>query len=244
MSTKYKIYIDESCHLQDDKSEVMCIGYTKINYDDYFSIKKEIKEIKLKHKSPTEIKWNKLSSSRWPLYKELIDYFFSSNIEFRSVLVKKKLNLGPITYDREDKNSYYYKALKNLLNNKNSPRDGIYRVYLDVKDTRGKTRLLLLEKELIELHEDNSPFKYFQHLHSNENEFLQLTDLFVGAICYKARKENLKQNASPIREKVINYLEECSGYLLDDATEPLETKFFIDDWVIKATPLIKKTSDE
>ena len=93
MSTTYNIYIDESCHLQDDDSEVMCIGYTKINQDDYFNVKQAIKEIKLKHKSPTEIKWNKLSMSRWEMYKDLIDYFFESTIEFRSVLVKNKQNL-------------------------------------------------------------------------------------------------------------------------------------------------------
>lgn len=244
MSTTYNIYIDESCHLQDDKSEVMCIGYTKINRDDYEVLKKVIKAIKLKHNSPTEVKWNKLSSSRWELYKELIDFFFRSNIEFRSVLVKNKQNLGHIRYNREDQNSYYYKTLKVLLNNKVSHGDDEYRVYLDVKDTRGKTRLLLLEKELNAFHNENSPFKYFQHLHSDENEFLQLTDLFIGAICYKARKEYAKENASPIRKKVIDYLEECSGYLLDDATEPLETKFFIDDWVIKATSQTKPLNDE
>lgn len=233
MSTTYNIYIDESCHLENDKSEVMCIGYTKINRDDYEVLKNVVKAIKLKHNTPTEVKWNQLSMSRWELYKELIDFFFRSNIEFRSVLVKHKQNLGHIRYNREDQNSYYYKTLKILLNNKVSYGDDEYRVYLDIKDTRGSTRLLLLEKELNAFHNDNSPFKHFQHIHSDENEFLQLTDLFIGAICYKARKQNEKENASPIRKKVIDYIEECSGYLLDDGTEPWETKFFIHDFQIK-----------
>jgi hypothetical protein len=38
----------------------MCIGYTKIDRDNYADIKEDIKEdikaIKLKHKNPTEIK--------------------------------------------------------------------------------------------------------------------------------------------------------------------------------------------
>lgn len=233
MSTTYNIYIDESCHLEHDKSEVMCIGYTKINQEDYLSVKQAIKEIKLKHKSPTEIKWNKLSMSRWELYKELIDFFFASTIEFRSVLVKNKKNLGPERFNREDKNSFYYQTLIFLLNNKFSYGDDIYRVYLDVKDTRGKTRLALLEEEILEKHNGNSPFKYFQHLHSNENELLQLTDLFIGAICYKARPEYNDEKASKIKQKVVQYLEESSGYVLDDGTEPWETKFFIDDFQVK-----------
>jgi hypothetical protein len=233
MSTTYNIYIDESCHLEHDKSEVMCIGYTKINQEDYFEVKQAIKEIKLKHKSPTEIKWNKLSMSRWELYKELIDFFFASSIEFRSVLVKSKKNLGPERYNREDKNSFYYQTLIFLLNNKVSNGDDTYRVYLDVKDTRGKTRLELLQEEILEKHKGNSPFKHFQHLHSNENELLQLTDLFIGAICFKARPEFKSSEASKIKQRVVQYLEECSGYVLDDGTEPWETKFFIDDFQVK-----------
>lgn len=233
MSTTYNIYIDESCHLEHDKSEVMCIGYTKINQEDYLEVKQAIKEIKLKHKSPTEVKWNKLSMSRWELYKELIDFFFASTIEFRSVLVKSKKNLGPERYNREDKNSFYYQTLIFLLNNKVSNGEDTYRVYLDVKDTRGKTRLELLQEEILEKHKGNSPFKYFQHLHSNENELLQLTDLFIGAICYKARPEYKSEEASKIKQRVVQYLEECSGYVLDDGTEPWETKFFIDDFQVK-----------
>ena len=211
----------------------MCIGYTKIANEEYLNVKQSIKEIKLKHKSPTEIKWNKLSMSRWELYKELIDFFFASNIEFRSVLVKNKKNLGPERFNREDKNSFYYQTLIFLLNNKVSYGEDIYRVYLDVKDTRGKTRLELLQAELLEKHKDNSPFKYFQHLHSNENELLQLTDLFIGAICYKSRPEYKIENASKIKQMVVDYLEASSGYVLDDGTEPWETKFFIDDFQVK-----------
>lgn len=239
----FNIYIDESCHLEHDKSEVMCIGYTKINHEDYLDVKQAIKEIKLKHKSPTEIKWNKLSMSRWELYKDLIDYFFASSIEFRSVLIKNKKNLAPERYNREDKNSFYYQTLKQLINNKFFNDGDLYRVFLDVKDTRGKSRIKLLKEELAQKHKDNSPFIYFQHLHSNENEFLQLTDLFIGAICFKARKEYEKENASLIKQKVIDYLEVCSGYLLDDGTEPWETKFFIDDWVIKASQVKPLNND-
>ena len=120
-----------------------------------------------------------------------------------------------------------------LLNNKIHKDQNEYKVYLDVKDTRGKSRIKLLQNELEEKHEGNSPFSYFQHLHSNENEFLQLTDLFIGAICYKARNEAKKEKPSPIRLKVVEYIEELSGYVLDDSTEPWETKFYIDDFRIK-----------
>jgi hypothetical protein len=230
---KFNIYIDESCHLEHDDSNVMCIGYTHLPEDRYIELRDTIKALKLKHKTPTEIKWNTLSNSRWALYKELIDLFFCNDIEFRAILIKDKKNLGPKDFSRKDQHSYYYKTLTNLLKNKVFTTQNSYKVYLDVKDTRGKQRIKFLESELEQTLPGKSPFIYFQHLHSNDNEFLQLTDLFIGAICYKARRLHTKENASEVRVKVINYLEKVYGYTLDDGTEPWDTKFYIDDFRIK-----------
>lgn len=232
MSEVYNIYIDESCHLEKDDSEVMCIGYIKIDNTEYISLKDEIKRIKLRHKSPTEIKWNRLSMSRLPLYKEIIDYFFSSNLEFRCVLIKNKHNLDHKRYNRNDENSYYYKTLKILLNDK-SKDETKNRVYLDVKDHYGNKRLSLLKNELDEYYENRSPYIFFQHIHSNENEFLQLTDLFIGAICYKSRKKYNALGSSVVKNQVVEYLEKSSKYSLDDGTEPWERKFNIYDFQIK-----------
>ncbi|HBF88609.1 MAG TPA: DUF3800 domain-containing protein [Bacteroidales bacterium] len=232
----FNLYIDESCHLEHDGIQIMCIGYTKIEYEKYPIIKDDIKKIKLKHKAPTELKWNKLSMSRFPLYKELIDYFFSSNITFRCVLVKNKQNLDHEKFNRGDHNAFYYKMIYLLLNNKYiNQKDEIYRVILDIKDTRGKERLTELANCLNNKNEGKSPFKYFQHIHSHENELLQLTDLFIGAITYKSRKENIKPNASKIKCEVINYLEKKTGYSLDDGTIPWESKFNIFDFQISSS---------
>ena len=41
----YNIYSDESCHLQNDNMSVMCLGYTKIeanNYSEVFSASGEV----------------------------------------------------------------------------------------------------------------------------------------------------------------------------------------------------------
>jgi hypothetical protein len=232
MGKTYNIYIDETCHLEYDNSEVMCIGYAKILKNDYEQLKESFNKIKLKYKNPLEIKWNKLTSSRIKLYKEWIDNFFNCEVEFKCVLIKNKKNLDHIRYNREDKNSYYYKTLVQLLST-NALNEDEHRVYLDVKDTRGKTRLILLNEELQKKFNNKSPFVYFQHIHSHENDFLQLTDLLIGAICYKARTEFTKENSSAVKKEIINYLEQKSGYNLNDGTEPWETKFHIDDFQIK-----------
>lgn len=236
MSKTYNIYIDESCHLEHDGFPIMCIGYTKIDYEKYPVIKDGLKKIKLRHHAPTEIKWSKLSMSRLPLYKEIIDFFFSSEIEFRCVLIKNKGNLDHKKFNRGDHNAFYYKVVYLLLNNPyTNPSNESYRIILDIKDTRGRERLLELDKCLTNKHEGVSPFKYFQNIRSHENELLQLTDLFIGAIAFKSRKEHEKPNASKVKCEVVNYLELKSGYHLDEGTIPWEHKFNIFDFQISSS---------
>ncbi|MEP1085129.1 MAG: DUF3800 domain-containing protein [Algoriphagus sp.] len=229
MSIK-NIYIDESCHLENDGFPVMCIGYLKIEATDYEDIKAGIKSIKLHYKSPTEIKWNKLSISRMPMYRTLIDFFFDQPIFFRCLLMKYKDRLHHEDFNKGDHNSYYYKLVYFVLNSMtNPPRQNEYRVFMDIKDTRGREQLEQIERVFVNKYAGNSPFTHFQHIHSDENELMQLTDLFIGAITYKARGEHLKKGASQVKKEIIDYLENKSGYSLDEGTEPWEEKFNIFD---------------
>lgn len=231
----YNIYSDESCHLKNDKQTVMCLGYTKIEKTNYLTLKNKIKALKLKHNSPTELKWNTLSWSRIDLYKELIDFFFDNEIEFRCILIKNKQNLDHDQFNEGDSDNFYYKSIYYLLNNPyTNPANNQYRTYLDIKDTRGKSRLKKIEEVLQNKHHGVSPFIYFQHIHSHENEFIQLADLFIGAIAYKAREEYSKPQASKVKKAVIDYLEAKSGYNISEGTEPWEAKFNIFDFQPKS----------
>lgn len=228
----YNLYIDESCHLENDKKPVMCIGYNKILSENYSKIKEDIKQLKLKHKTPTEIKWNTVSLSRLPFYIELIDYFFNNDIDFRCILVKYKERLEHQKFNDGSHDTFYYKMVFNLLKSATNPPANEYKVYLDIKDTRGKEKLntitKVLENEYAKIGTP-SPFIYFQHIHSHENILLQLTDLFIGAITFKSQGHHLKENANKAKIEIINYLEAKSRYFLDEGTEPGETKFNIFD---------------
>ena len=52
--------------------------------------KADIKNIKLKYGIKREFKWNTVSMAQYDLYKELIDYFFASEMAFRCVPVTYK----------------------------------------------------------------------------------------------------------------------------------------------------------
>lgn len=224
-------YIDESCHLENDNIPIMCIGFIGCGQENRINLLEKLKKIQLKHNTPTELKWNKLSMSRFPFYKELIDCFFESELFFRCVLVKYKDRLNHEKYNDNSHDLFYYKMIYYLLRPHYNQKDCSYRVFLDIKDTRGKEKLEGLRN--IFSASDKDRFLYFQHIRSEENLFIQLTDFFIGAITFKARDLYNKKESSSVKKKVVDYLEEKSGYYLDVGTEPWEDKFNIFDFTPK-----------
>jgi hypothetical protein len=224
---KYDLFVDESCHLEHDKIPVMCIGYVKIPRNEYDKLKQQFLEIKKKHDVSNELKWSKFSKVRIALYKELVDYFFSTPLEFRCIIVKYKERLNHRDFNQGSHDNFYYKMIYFLLNHNSSDQE--YRIFLDIKDTRGREKLNKIEEIFQNKHRGKSPFLSFQHLRSHDNLFFELTDLFIGAITYKCRlvKGDVKENSD--RLNFINYLEEKSGYTLDESTVPWENKFNIFD---------------
>jgi len=125
----------------------------------------------------------------------------------------------------------YLLLYNRYVNNKNSD----YRVFLDIKDTNGRVRLNTLEEVIKNKFSSRSPFINFQNIRSHENELIQLTDFFIGAISYKARGLQNSSNSSKVKNEIIEYLERKSGYLINEGTEPWEDKFNIFDFQISSS---------
>lgn len=107
MKDQINIYCDESCHLQNDKENVMALGAISCPTAKKDEIFLRIAELKAKYnlipktkKNPKdnrayyEIKWNKVSKSQLPFFKDVIDYFFDDDdISFRVLVVPDKSKL-------------------------------------------------------------------------------------------------------------------------------------------------------
>lgn len=226
----YNLFLDESCHLQNDRSSVMSIGFIKVPDHDYEQIKNELIAIKRKHGINHEYKWNTCSNTKKNFYIELIDYFFNSPLAFRTIVVKYKELLDHDQFNQGSHDNFYYKMIYFLLNNQwINPPWAEYRVFLDIKDTRGRDKIAKIHEVFENLHYGRSPFKHFQHIRSHESEFIQLADFFIGAVTYKSRGLPDQPGASPIKVFIVEYLEQRSGYSLDEGTEPWEEKFNIFD---------------
>lgn len=220
MSKTYNFYCDESTHLQNDGMPYMMIAYVSVAYNQLNIHKEAIKGIRARHKVKGEIKWSNVSHGAYPFYAELIDYFFSTDINFRSIIVNKS-NIDEtregFTYD-----DLYFKMYYQLVHHKIN-QGYTYNLYLDIKDTRSHKKL----KKLNEILKYNASIRNCQFIRSHESSFMQLTDLIMGAINYKLRGLN-KVTA---KNKLIERIEQHSKVPITKSTPKSADKFnlfFID----------------
>lgn len=228
------VYCDESCHLLNDKQNVMGFGSIWCPKKERTQICKDIREIKIEHgiNAFAEIKWTKVSPSKISFYETLIEYFFKNkNLKFRGLIIPDKTKLDHTKYNRTHDDFYYimyYNTLKHFLKNKE-----IYNIYIDIKDTKSWEKTANLKYWLLKYFKnknyylENEDFiKKVQLIRSQESELLQLADLFIGAIMYKNR--NLV--TSDTKRSLISKIEEFNKYPLNHKSLYGDTKFNIFIW--------------
>lgn len=224
---EYNIYCDESCHLEHDMQRYMILGGIICEKDDRKIIKKDLISIKLENqiKENTEIKWNKVSPSKLKYYKELVDYFFNSDLlRFRAMIIDK----NQIDHERfnQTHDDWYYKMYYELLKNLAEPKADNY-IYLDIKDTKSARKVEVLRNYLnTRMKEfEYEPIKRIQSINSQESAILQLADLLIGAIGYKNREMFERENSSNAKTELMKYIADKSGYSLLNSTLLSEKKF-------------------
>jgi len=230
MSTTYNIYCDESCHLVHDGQAAMVLGAVWCPVEKVREAAVRLREIKARHGfGPAfETKWTKVSLSKQQLYLDLVDYFFDDDdLHFRALIVSDKRKLNHGAFEGQTHDVWYYKMYFEMLKVLLSPQDK-YRVYIDIKDTRGSARVKKLHDVLCNSLYDfrTSIVERVQIIRSHESELMQLADLLIGAVSYLNR--GLTENAGKVA--LVNRIRERSGYRLDRATLLREQKFNLFSW--------------
>ncbi len=229
MSQIYNIYCDESCHMENDHQKVMVLGAVWCPIEKVQEISKRIREKKVEHKlNPAfEIKWTKVSPAKKKFYLDFLDYFFDDeDLHFRALIVPDKTLLHHDKFGQTH-DEWYYKMYFDMLKVIINPEDR-YRIYLDIKDTRGGIKIEKLHEFLSNAKYDFSReiIERVQIVRSHEIEILQIADILIGAISYLNR--HLSGNKG--KEALIARIKERSGYSLELTTLLRESKMNIFKW--------------
>ncbi len=229
MTQLINIYCDESCHLENDESNVMVLGAVTCPDAEKRQVFENIRKIKQDHgfHRDFEIKWTKVSDKKIDFYTDLVNYFLSNDkLGFRALIVPDKSKVQNDIFD-QDWDSFYYKMYYQMLKGILNPRN-TYNIFVDIKDTNGSTKREKLLEVLNNLKNDAQfnkqlPINYIQAVRSHEVELIQLADLLIGAVCYV----NRGLQTSPAKLKIIELLKEETGYPLTATTFLNESKFNI-----------------
>lgn len=226
------IYCDESCHLENDDSDIMVLGSVKINENLKSIYFDQIRNLKQKHgmSSWNEIKWTKVSNSKIDFYLDIIDWFFESDINFRGLVALNKKELDHTQFSNGDYDLWYYKMYFRLL-------DPLLewgqecRVFIDIKDTRGGVRVKKLQEVLCNnIYDFNgSVLKNIQQIHSNQSELLQICDLIIGSLSYYHRGLYNEHNDSA-KNKLISHIRYRYGINYNVSSYKSEKKFNLFIW--------------
>lgn len=222
------IYCDESCHLEHDRQSVMVLGAVWCPQEKVRGIGERLREIKVRHGlSPwLEVKWTSVSRSKVGFFQDILDYFFDDDdLHFRALIAPKgALRHGDHQQTHDD---WYYKMYFNMLKVIIDPRFR-YRIYLDYKDTWGRTKVAKLHEVLANDRYDfaRQIIERIQTVRSHEVELVQLADLLTGVISYRNR--GLAGN--PAKTQLVARMQQRSGRLLTHTTLVREEKVNLFRW--------------
>lgn len=222
MNKTFNLYCDESCHLENDRHGYMLISYISAPYNQITLHHEKIRELKQKHHFYNEIKWSNVSHSKYAFFDELVDYFFATELNFRSIIVDKS------KIDNEtrgqDYDTFYYLMYYQLLHHKIN-MEHTYNIYLDIKDTLSVYKIRKL-REILNI--KYSCIRNLQNIVSKESLLMQLTDLLMGAISYHL---NNKEKRVIAKRKLIEKIQSRFNLSLNHSTSKSQQKFnlfFID----------------
>ena len=226
---EYNIYCDESCHLINDDSDTMVIGGVSCPKDKTDFINKTIRKIKEDHGvyKFAEIKWTKVSESKYSMFEELIDLFFEHNfLSFRAVVAPKvKLDYNKFNLTHDDwYQRIYYLTLREMIEIGKK-----YHIYVDIKDTKGCEKINKLKEVLNNVvgYFYDETVKSIQLVRSDQIQLMQLTDLLIGAVTYANR--GLSDNKAKV--KLVNHIEEIGSRSLKLSSPKTESKVNIFKWL-------------
>jgi hypothetical protein len=186
----FEIYCDESgleAMTAKKAHKYMAIGGIWMPAEYRVDFKEAMNTIKIKHNVLGELKWSKISPAYFDLYKDLIDYFFSTDYLRSRVLLVEAKKVDHVKFNNADAElgfyKFYYQLLHHWILDFNK-----YEVFVDLKVNRDKGRIKTLEKKLDDANL-TSDITQIQALPSNQSSGIQLADFITGLVAAKFNEE-------------------------------------------------------
>ncbi len=223
------LYCDESRHLPHDREPFSLLGLLGCGSERAHEYNIAIAELWKEYKLPAqfEAKWTKVSKGALPFYKALLKWFLATeDVSFRCLILPEKQRVYAALPESRREHLYYrlyFQFLRGAIEPENR-----YRIFLDLKDTRGREKIAELRRLLSTDADDAKAVETLQHIRSHEVRLAQITDLLLGAVGFARRQRS--EAESPAKRVLVQLLEEGLGQSLKSDSPPGSTKAVFATW--------------
>ena len=236
---RFHLYCDESRHLPYDGESCFLLGLLSCPAEKVKAAHAELSDLWKAHSLPPhfESKWTKVSPGKLDFYKALVDWFFNAEwVSFRALILPDKQRLYA-ALPAESRDYLYYRLYYQLLRGAIEPENR-YRVFMDLKDTRGREKRKQLEQLLHQDADDDDGkiVENLQHVQSHHVRLLQVCDLLLGAAGFAWREQQM--NESTAKRALVSAIEEKLGQFLTTDTPPGTEKINLLTWHDKEALLL------
>jgi len=229
--TTLHVYCDESRHLPYDGESCFLLGMLSCPAEKVKAAHAELSALWKAHGLPPhfESKWTKVSPGKLDFYQALVEWLFDTeDIAFRTLILPDKQRLYAALPD-DSRDFLYYRLYYQLLRGAIEPENR-YRVFMDLKDTRGRQKRKELEQLLHQDADDDdgNVIQTLQHVHSHDIRLLQICDLLLGAVGFARRDQ--QPNESKAKRAIVSLIEDRLGQSLTMDTPPGTEKINLLTW--------------
>lgn len=210
------IYVDESSQT---KHRYLLLGAMILPTASVKPFVDSIMEARLPELPQGELAWVKVSRAKLPAYKRVVDVFFNNDaqiphLDFHSLHVDtsrvdhRRFNMGSreIGFNKE-----IYQILTKC---RRLYRDALFHCYPDKRTTSSSTeelRLILNRGSRKTGDPRDWPFRRIAFRDSAKTPCLQVVDVMLGAIAFKANGHYDVEGASPAKRELCDYILDRAG---------------------------------
>ena len=177
----YNVYCNESLYSTHDGGSVTALGVLVCESSQVRNLSDEVRALKSKHRLKTnfEIKWTKVSPSKMDFYLALVNLVLDDDrLDFHGIV---RIDESRVEFSRD---RFYDELYCQIFDSVLRLRQR-YRMYLNVRDTRGGWMIRRLQDMASAAGERY--VERIQQVRSRESELLQAVDLLAGALTYANR---------------------------------------------------------
>ena len=208
-----EIYLDESSQ---NKHRYLVLGAVVFGILDGPKVLDLLAQARLPELPHGEAKWTKVSRSKLPAYKRLVDVLFdnSTEINFHALFVDTtQVDHG--RFNQGDKETGFNKEVYQLANKfaRLYPK-AFFHLYPDYRDTKSSTeelRLILNRGRAKAGDKRDWPFRRCQFRDSKVTQPLQLADVLIGATAFLLNGHDKAPEASPAKKELADYIMKRAG---------------------------------